>query len=390
MELDRVPRIAKYLSLIFLVGWIGRSTVWNFLPIFFEQHMSVFLVGVATSLPALITIMLDIPTGNLVQRAGEKIVVLIGLVTAAVPPLFYFFATPLLLVSGKITEGIAKAFIWNGSWSLSLKSSDDDVESETVSIFLLGINLAVVIGPVMGGYLIAAHGFNLVFGLWTFTSLLAVMLYLSYIGRSTKRPFIESVEEVLQRNTYTDDWHHLKSNWKQLRLPFALVFLYSIIFSFYWVAVPLLLDQVSGDFAVMGIIFGFAALPNVFQFIFADLADRVGRLRVIAVLSVLLTPVLILMNFVSNVVLIGILFFVARVFSSGLSPAVHALFDERVPDNVESEMVGFNELFKHMGQAIGPVLAGSIAAVWSINASFLAAGIVSVMMLSVVLYSFRF
>ncbi len=127
MELDRIPRIAKYLSVIFLVGWLGRSTVWNFLPIYFENHMSVFLVGIATSLPALLTILLDIPVGNLVQRSGEKIVVFIGLIAGAIPPIFYFFAVPFTLVAGKFVEGFAKAFIWNGSWSLSLKSADQEV-----------------------------------------------------------------------------------------------------------------------------------------------------------------------------------------------------------------------------------------------------------------------
>lgn len=389
MELDRIPRIAKYLSIIFLVGWIGRNTVWNFLPIFFEQHMSVFLVGVATSLPALVTIMLDIPTGNLVQRAGERIVVFMGLATAALPPILYFFATPVMLLSGKFTEGVAKAFIWNGSWSLSLKSSDDDVESETVSVFLLGVNLAAVLGPVMGGYLIAAHGFNLTFGLWFFGSTLAVLLYLSYIGLDTDMSLKNSIEEVLHRKTYADDWHHLKDNWDAVKLPFVLVFLYSIIFSFYWVAIPLLLDQVSGDFAVMGVIFGFAALPSVFQFLFADLADKIGRLKTVTILSILLTPVLIFMSFLSGLIAIGGLFLIARALSSGMSPAVHALFDERAPDEVESELVGFSELFKHTGQAIGPIMAGTVASIWSINASFLAAGLISVIIVCVTVYSMK-
>jgi len=387
VELDRIPRIAKYLSVIFLVGWLGRSTVWNFLPIYFEQHMSVFLVGIATSIPALLTIMMDIPVGNIVQRSGEKIVVFIGLLAGAIPPIFYFFAVPVALVAGKFVEGFAKAFIWNGSWSLSLKSADEDVESETVSVFLLGINLALVLGPLMGGYLIAAHGFNLLFGLWTFTSFLSVLLFASYIGTSTKKPFIESMEDVMHRKTYSDDWHHLKDNWSQLKLPFTLVFLYSIIFSFYWVAVPLLLNQVSGDFAVMGVIFAFAALPKAFQFVFGDVADRIGTLKTLTILSILLTPVLIAMNYVSGIFVVAGLFFVARTLSSGMSPAIHALFDSRVPDDVESELVGFNELFKHLGQAIGPALAGTIASIWSVNVSFLAAGLISVTLVLVTVYS---
>jgi MFS family permease len=384
VELDRIPQIAKYLSIVFLFGWLGRSTVWNFLPIYFEQHMSVFLVGIATSIPAIITLLLDIPTGNLVQRAGEKIVVFLGLFTAIFPPLFYYMALPWALVSGKVLEGIAKVFIWNGGWSLSLKSSSDDVESETVSVFLLGVNLAVIIGPLIGGYLIAANGFPLTFGLWVFTSSVAVLVYLAYIGVGTQEPLKDSLAEVLERKTYVDDWHHLEENWEKLRLPLSLTFLYSIIFSFYWVAIPLLLDKVAaGEYALMGLIFGVAALPKAFQFVFGEIADRIGQLRIMVLLSIGLTPVLLLMNFLTGVLVIGAFFFIARLLSSGMSPAVHAMFDSAVPDEVEGEMTGFLELFKHTGQAIGPVLAGTVSSIWGVNASFLAAGGVATVILVV-------
>lgn len=389
MELQRIPKIAKYLSVVFLFAWIGRSTVWNFLPIYFENHMTVFWVGVATSLPSAITLLLDIPAGNLVQKAGEKIVIFIGLITAIFPPILYYLAVPSMLVLGKGIEGVAKLFIWNGGWSLSLKSSDDDVESETVSVFLLGVNLAVIIGPILGGFLIAAHGFDITLGLWVFTSTVGVLIYLAYIGIEHDMTLKKSVEEVLQRKTYADEFHELKANWKDLRFPFSLVFLYSIIFSFYWVAIPLLLEKVSGDFAIMGLIFGVAALPKVFQFMFAELADRIGRSKTLAGLSLLLTPVLVVMNFISSTLIIGALFFIARLLSSGMSPAIHAIFDARCPDELEGEFVGFNEFFKHSGQTIGPVMAGTVASVWSINASFLAAGGISALIFAFTLLGMR-
>jgi MFS family permease len=389
MELQRIPKIAKYLSVVFLFAWIGRSTVWNFLPIFFENHMSVFLVGVATSLPSAITLLLDIPTGNLIQRAGEKVVIFFGLVTAIFPPLMYYLALPATLVAGKGLEGFAKLFIWNGGWSLSLKSSDEDVESETVSVFLLGVNLAVIIGPIIGGYLIASNGFGVTFGLWVFTSTVAVMVYLAYIGIEREEGLRQSFEEVLERRTYTEEFEDLRQSWDKLRFPFSLIFLYSIIFSFYWMAIPLLLEKVSGDFRVMGIIFGVAALPKAFQFLFGGLADRIGQVKLLAILSLVLTPVLLAMNFVTNTLLIGAMFFVARTLSSGMSPAIHAIFDSGSPDELESEFVGFNEFFKHLGQTIGPVMAGTVASIWSINVSFLAAGGISAAIFALALYSLR-
>lgn len=390
MELDRIPEISKYLSLIFFLAWIGRSTVWNFLPIFIERHIaSVFLVGLVTSLPAAIPIIIDIPVGNLVQRAGEKAVIFTGLAAGLFIPVLYFTALPILIVGAKALEGFTKSMVWNGSWSINMKSSDTEVESEALSVFLLGVNLALIVGPVVGGYLIASRGFSITFGLWLFTWALSMIVFLGYIGLEGSRGFFSSVEELFHRNTYSNDWHHLKDNWNSVRFPLALVFLYSVIFSFYWLAIPLLLERMGAGFVMMGMIFGAAALPKAFQFIFGDLADRIGKHKTVALLSLLLTPVLAAMSFVTDIVLLGALFFVARIFSSGMSPPLHALFDEKVPEEIESELTGFMEFFKHAGQTLGPVIAGTVASIWSLNGSFVAAAGISGMLLLLAVYGWK-
>jgi MFS family permease len=389
MELDRVPDVAKYLSAVFLFAWLGRSTVWNFLPVFFENNIeSVFLVGVLTSLASAVPILLDIPVGNLVQRAGEKVVIFLGLLMAVFPPVFYYTAFVPFLFAGKFVEGVAKTLIWNGGWSLTLKSSDEDSESESISIFLLGINMAIVIGPVIGGYIIEGYGFRLPMMLWVLTSSLGLLIYYFYIGTAREKDLESSLEDLLHSGTYMNDIHHLRENWVNLRQELALIFLYSIIFSFYWLAVPLLLDQMDADFTTMGIIFGFAALPKMFQFIFGDIADKVGKHSTIKGLAVLLIPTLFAMSMTESLVLMGGLFFFARVFTAGMSPAIHAIFDERVPSEIEGEMTGFNELAKHIGQTIGPVFAGTVASIWSLNASFMAAAGVAALILVTSLLDF--
>ena len=390
MDLDKIPDIAKYLSVVFLFAWIGRSTVWNFLPVFFKQHVeSVFLIGLMTSLPSLVPIFFDIPVGNLVQKVGEKFVILLGLTTAVLPGIMYFTAVPFLLVAGKAFEGLAKVFIWNGGWSLSMKSADEEVESESLSIFLLGVNLAVVIGPIMGGFLIESYGFQLPFMLWIFASAFSILVFYSYIGLEIKQSISDSVEDLLHRKTYSDEWHDVKENWDELWFPFALTFLYSIIFSFYWLAIPLLLDQVGTGYIMMGIIFGVAAIPKVFQFLFGELADRFGRMKVLSGLALLLTPVLVSMSFFTNVLALGVLFFVARTFSSGMSPVIQTEFDARCPDELEGELTGFFEFFKHSGQSIGPTLAGGVASIWSLQVSFLMAAGVAVTILGFSLYGLK-
>ncbi len=379
MEFNKVPDIAKYLSTVFMVAFLGINTVWYFLPVYFEQNISnVFLIGLLTSLPPLVSIMLDIPTGNMVQRAGEKVILFIGLTMAIFPGMFYLLATPLALFAGKFFEGLNKVMIWNGGWSLSLKSSSEEVEAETVSVFLLGANLAAIIGPIIGGFLIASYGFQVPFYIWIFTTALSVIVFYSYLGSGNIIDLENNMGELLERKSYIDDWHHLEQNKEKLKLPFSLIFFYSIIFSFFWLAVPLLLEDSGADYITMGIIFGAAALPSAFQFIFADFADKLGRVKTLTVLSIAIIPFLLGMALTSSVIILGVLFFFARLISDGMSPAIHAIFDERAPDEIEGELNGFNELFKHIGQFIGPLMAGAVASAGGLEWAFIVAAAVAV------------
>ena len=389
MHLDRVPRIAKYLSVVMLFAYLGRSAVWFFLPVFFRNHIgSVFLIGLITSIPAAVPILLDIPISNLVQRSGEKIVIIMGLMAAILPGFMYITAIPAILVLGKVMEGLAKTMIWNGGWSLSLRSSDDDVEAETASIFLLGINLSIIIGPIFGGYIIQSQGFNPLFMIWIGTAAIGVILFYRYIGIATKKPFLESVETLFQRSTYMEEYMDLKSHSNDLRKPLALVFLYSLLLSFNWLVIPLLLDKMGASFIEMGIVFSIAGIPWLFQFLFADLSDKIGQLRVVSILAVLVAPILIYLGTVESIYVIAGGFILAKVLFSGFSPAIHGFFDSRVPEEIEGEMTGFLELVKHAGQTLGPFLAGTIASIWSLNASFIGAGVVAIMLFGLALIEF--
>ena len=389
MHLDRVPRVAKYLSVVMLFAYLGRSSVWFFLPVFFQNHISsVFLIGVITSIPAAIPILLDIPVSQLVQRAGEKIVIIMGLTAVTLPGFLYITAVPAMLVAGKVVEGIAKTLIWNGGWSLSLGASEQEVEAETASIFLLGINLSVIIGPIFGGYIIQSRGFNPLFMIWVVTAAIGVFLFYRYIGIKTKKPFLQSVEELFERRTYLEDYKDLKENAHNLEKPLALVFLYSLLLSFNWLVIPLLLDKMGASFIEMGIVFAIAGVPWLFQFLFADLSDRIGWMKVVAGLSILVAPILIYLGTVESVYMIAGGFILAKVLFSGFSPAIHGFFDSRVPKELEGEMTGFLELSKHAGQTLGPFLAGTIASIWSLNASFIGAGVVALMLCIVAFIDF--
>lgn len=376
-----MPRIAKYLSAIFLLTYFGRHLVWKFLPLYFEIHIdSVLVIGVLMALPAAVPLLFDIPVGNLVQRVGERAVILLGMLFGLVPGALYLLATPIALAAGKAAEGLSKSFVWTGSWSLTLKAADDEVESTSISVFLLGTSLASIVGPAIGGYLIASYGYRLPLMFWVGSAGIGLLLFLGYVGPGRMREMPGSISDLFHRTTYADEWEDMHEYWAPIRLPLLLILGFSVLKSFFWLAVPLLLDAIGTDLPTMGLIFGLASLPYAFQFVFGEAADRYGSLPVTALLALAAVPFLVAMAAVTDTYVIGGLYLGASLVVAGMSPPIHALFDRGIPNEVEGELTGVLETAKHLGQTAGPLMAGAVTSYYGLDMAFVAAAAVAALL----------
>lgn len=376
-----IPATTIHLSLVIFFIFLGIRSAWYFLPIYFEQQLSnVFLVGILTSVPSLITIMTDIPVGNMVQRTGERVIIVIASFVHIVPALLYLIATPLAFIGGKAAEGLGKSLLWNSSWSLSMKTANSDNESANLAIFMLGPNAAQIIGPIIGGWLIMTYTFEWAFYLWILLGAISIPIVIHFIGIQRQEPVTMALSSITKQQTYRDEWSDVQDYGHAISVPLAFSFLHSIVFSFFWMVIPLLLDELGTSYLIMGVILGAAAIPRLFQFIFGNLADKHGNELIIMLLGLSLIPLLLLMSTADEIMTIAGLFFLARIAVSGIQPAIHSLFDSHAPDEVESELTGFLELSKHTGQAIGPFMAGTVASIASLSASFTAAASIATIM----------
>ena len=383
---DNVSEEVKKLSASFSISYLGRNMMWLFLPVFFKRHIaSLFLIGILTSIPAFTNLLLDIPVGNLIQRASSRLVMIIGFLMFSLPGIMYFTTVPVLIVFGKVLEGISKTLRWDSGWYMAMKNSDKSAESESLSVFVIGKNISDIVGPVIGGFVAFYLGLRYNLAFWTIFGIFAAVYFYLTLGVDFDN-FVSSLRSLFRSKTYQDDWNHLMADWSRMKWSVSLILVQSLIYSFFWVAVPLLLDELGANFLVMGTLFGIVAVPKAFQVYFGKISDFYGELRTVSWVSVFLIPVLFMMGIFESLWMIGLLVLVAMMFATALSPALHSYFDETTSDEFEGEMVGFLEFFKHAGQAIGPTMAGYVASVWSISASFYAAGIVGAVFLGLVTF----
>lgn len=386
MVFDEVPGEVKRLSIAFSISFLGSSMVWMFLPVFFEQHIeNVFLVGVLTSLPALTTLFMDIPVGNLLQRADSKLFTFIGLILFSLPGIFYLTTLTVMMFIGKFIEGVSKTLRWESGWYLAMEDSNIENESETLGVFTLGKNISDIIGPVIGGILAFYIGIRVNLVIWFVLGVISFIYFHNQVGFSTDNSR-KAFKSLIRKKTYSDDIKHLKENWQGIKWSISLIFIFSVVSSFFWVAVPLMLNDLGADYMLMGALFGLVAVPKIFEVYFGKIADRYGWLRTVQFFSFCVIPVLFITSFMENILIVGGLILLAMLFSTALNPSLHSYFDKCVSDEVEGEMVGFLELFKHSGQTLGPIIAGAVASKWSISTSFFAAGIISVLFFFLVTY----
>ncbi len=382
MVFDDVPGSIKHLSIVFALCYFGSSVIWMFLPVFFEQVVdNVFLVGVLTSIPAFTTLFMDMPIANMIQRMDAKFLAFTGVLMFSLPGLIYFTAFVPLLFLGKVVEGVSKTLRWESGWFLAMTESNSQNESESIAVFGLGKSVAEIFGPVIGGLVIFYFGFRHGLILWSLLGFSAAVFFYKYLGFSVDR-LSDAFSSVFKKKTYSDDWKHLKENWESMRWAVMLILLQSFLFSFFWVAVPLMMEEIGANYIEMGVLFGLISIPSTLQVYVGRWADKVGWLNAVKVLSLILVPVLAITAFMESIVTAGLLILFSMALTISMGPVLHSFFDKSVDDSVEGEMVGVLELFKHSGQFLGPFMAGSVASAFGISNSFIFAAFLSLLLFS--------
>lgn len=368
-------RKTVFLASVLFIAWFGRSLTWNFLPIYFKTVLnSPTAVGFLTSLPALTALLIDLPIGNYIQRTGERFFIATGLIIPAAAAASYTLASTAGFLIGKTVEGLSKSILWTGSWSLSMKASQDDSESRSISLMLLGPNLAAVAAPPIGGLILASTGFNVLFVAWIAAALIAGAAFYRY-SKSFERP--GDPRNILKASVFREDAAEVSRHWDVLKHSLGLMFLVSVLVSFNWLAVPLFLEGNGASYLEMGLIFGAAFTPNLLMFGFGKIADTAGRLKSLTGLFIVLAAALTALGLQDSVPLIGLTYFFSAAFTYGMKPIVHTLFDLNVPDEKEGELTGVLEVVKHFGEFLGPLAAGLISGFFSLETVFLTAAALS-------------
>lgn len=150
-----------FLFITALLFWIGLTSLLPTLPVYTEDLggtrqqvgfvMGAFAIGLLGS---------RLWLGQLADRRGRKITILIGTVVAAIAPIGYLLAhsIPLLMVI-RAFHGISVAAFTTGYNALVVDQSPAEQRGELIGYMSLTIPLGMALGPALGGYLAELAGY---------------------------------------------------------------------------------------------------------------------------------------------------------------------------------------------------------------------------------------
>ncbi|MCU0503844.1 MAG: MFS transporter [Anaerolineae bacterium] len=193
MEIVRVLRRSR----LFL-GFVAATLIWNLgfqisLP-FFNVYLagplgaSTTTIGLLNAVMPLTALFSQRWMGRLIDRRGNVWVLTACALAIPIFPLFWILVTaPWQVIFINIPAGI----FWTGlnlaAFNLLLELTPAEARADSAALYQFMVAGAMVLGPLLGGYLADAYGFNATFGVSAVGRLLGALAFVWWVARPVRR-----------------------------------------------------------------------------------------------------------------------------------------------------------------------------------------------------------
>ncbi len=266
-------QIRRNLLVLFAAGllfWASLASLLPTLPLYIEDIgatkqqigfvMGSFAIGLLLFRPFL---------GQLADKRGRKIVLIIGILSAAIAPIGYNFvqSIPLLIVI-RAFHGISIAAFSTAFLALVADIAPVENRGELIGYMSLVNPVGLAIGPALGGYLMEAYGYTSLFILSTALACLGLLCTIPIIN-----PMVEAEEQIV--NNDSPFWQKLIS--PRIRIPAILLLIIGLTLGSLHTFVPLFIKSTEVDLNP-GLFYTTVAIASFCSRLFCGKAsDKFGR-----------------------------------------------------------------------------------------------------------------
>jgi MFS family permease len=342
-----------------------------FIPLFAQRFGATFLdLGYIGTIASLTYAVVPIFVGHLADRISRYRLYALSL-------LLNFVATITLVLSRSVNDiilirglgGLGQAFYWPITETLVLELAPRGKRVKEMGLYSVSWGSAYLIGPLLGGVIIQAFGFVKLFIIASALVMLAfvqaVVTVLPHHQQTGGRTFSVSESFRVMRRLWP---------WYVLVVCYGMIFnIITAIFPGYASSVGISAVLIGGLFTVFGItrISSYATVERYLHFgerkaiVLASLLIGVGCLAIAFCPS--------FYSFLGAIAIMGGCF--AIIF-----PLTIGLISRHFRDEQAGAAVGSYETVLGIGNAIGPIYAGTVAAISNVQLSFMTVSLFTILM----------
>ncbi len=266
-------KLRRNLLVLFAAGllfWASLASLLPTLPLHIEDiGASKQQIGIVMGSFAIGLLLFRPFLGQIADKRGRKIVLIIGILSAAIAPIGYNFvqSIPLLIVI-RAFHGISIAAFSTAFLALVADMAPLENRGELIGYMSLVNPIGLAIGPAFGGYLMETFGYTPLFILSTALACLALLFTIPIVN-----PIVEVQEQVV--NNDSPFWQKLIS--PRVRTPAILLLIIGLTLGNLHTFVPLFIKSTKVDLNP-GLFYTAVAIASFCSRLFCGRAsDKFGR-----------------------------------------------------------------------------------------------------------------
>ncbi|MEM6401582.1 MAG: MFS transporter [Cyanobacteria bacterium P01_D01_bin.116] len=348
-------KLRQNLLVLFAAGllfWASLASLLPTLPLYIEDIgatkqqigfvMGSFAIGLLLFRPLL---------GQLADKRGRKIVLIIGLLSAAIAPIGYNFvqSVPLLLII-RAFHGISIAAFSTGFLALVADIAPVENRGELIGYMSLVNPLGMAIGPALGGYLMESSGYTALFILSTVLACFGLLFSLPIIN-----PIAQAQEKIIE----SDSSFWLKLLAPRIRIPALLLLIIGFTLGNLHTFVTLFIKSTEVDLNP-GLFYTVVAIASFNSRLFCGKAsDRFGRGLFITSSLICYTLAMLLLWTANSSVQFLFAAIVQGIGGGTIIPMISAMITDRSYSHERGRTFGLCMIGFDIGVALaGPIFGG--------------------------------
>jgi len=349
----------------------GMAMILPFLPLYIRElgvsdpkALSVWS-GIVFGVSFLVSGALSPMWGNLSDKYGRKAIILrstfgICVVCALMSSVTNIYQLLFLRIMHGFFGGVVQAFI-----ALASEKIPKEKTGQGLGILQTSMIMGGVVGPLVGGILSDHLGYRTVLFLIALLTFSAGLITIFFLTESKK---IRMVKTTISDNIklVLSSKHLITITAIQFVLSFSLMMVQPIL--------PLFIQSLyksTNIGTLIGIIFAITGLTTmIFTPIWGKIGDKKGHKRILSQSLLIMSLVYIPQALVMSVWQLLPVRIIIGVFAAGIVPSINTIIVKNTPENRRGGVLGITNSLSLFGNALGPMIGGSMAAVFGIRVSF--------------------